>query len=72
LNVGDHLPGTGLIPAPVQIFSCDAKLDDEVAGQVLWFYLASFFPPQAYQCSLISAHDNSGIGAADKVSPLYW
>jgi hypothetical protein len=31
LNVGDHLPGIGLIPAPVQLLGYKAELDDEIA-----------------------------------------
>ena len=30
LNTRDHLPGIGLIPAPVQVLGHDAKLNDEV------------------------------------------
>jgi hypothetical protein len=31
LNVGDHLSGIGLIPAPVQLLGYKAELDDEIA-----------------------------------------
>jgi hypothetical protein len=31
LNVGDHLPGVGLVPAPVQLLGRQTKLDNQIA-----------------------------------------
>jgi hypothetical protein len=70
LNVGDYLPAIGLVPAAVQLFGRDAKLNHEIAGQVFGFNLASLFPPQPDQRRLITAHNDPGIRAADEVSPL--
>src|SRR5262249_45063985 len=42
-----YLPGIGLIPAPVQLFGRIAKLDDEIARQVLGLSFAALFPPEA-------------------------
>jgi hypothetical protein len=41
LDVDDYLPGSGLIPAPVQVFGRKTQLHEEVAGQVLRFALKS-------------------------------
>ena len=35
LDIGNHLPGIGLVPAPVEVLGHHPKLDDEVAGEVL-------------------------------------
>jgi hypothetical protein len=43
LYVGQCLPRIGLIPAPIEVFGDDSKLDDEVAGQVLRLDLAGGF-----------------------------
>jgi hypothetical protein len=46
LDIRDDLTGIGLVPASVQRLGGQAQLDDEVAGEVLRFNLATFFPPQ--------------------------
>ena len=45
LDVRDDLAGIGLVPAPIEVLGDKAKLDDEVAGQVLRLRFAAFFPP---------------------------
>ena len=70
LDVGEDLAGIAFVPAPVQGFGDDAKLDDEVAGEVLGLDLAPFFPPQAEQGGLVIAHDDAGVRAADKAAPM--
>ena len=45
LDVGDDLPGIGLVPAPIEVLGGQAQLDDEVAREVLRLDLAALFPP---------------------------
>jgi hypothetical protein len=66
LGVNDYLASIGLIPAPIQVFGCQPKLDNEVALQVLRLDLASFFAPEPQERSLIVAHDYPGVRAADE------
>jgi hypothetical protein len=66
LDAFDHLPGVALVPMPVEGFSHDPELDDEVAGQVLRLGLAPFLAPQAYQGGFIVTHDDADVGAADE------
>jgi hypothetical protein len=42
LNVGDEAPGVSLVPGPVQCFSGDAELDDEIFAEILRLALARF------------------------------
>jgi hypothetical protein len=32
LQISKDLTGIGLVPAPIEVLGCEAKLDDEVAG----------------------------------------
>jgi len=66
LNVRKHMTGIGLIPAPVQLLRRQPQLDNEVAGQVLRLDLAPLLPPQSEQRRLVTTHNNTGIGTADK------
>ena len=66
LDVGDDLPGIGLVPAPVKLLGGEAELHDEVAGQVLRLDFAALLPPQPQQGGFIIAHDDPGVGAADE------
>ena len=70
LDVRNGLTGIRLIPAPVQLLSGQAELDDEVAGEVLWLDLPAFLPPEAKQRCLIVAHDDPGVRAADEAAPM--
>ena len=45
LDIGNDLTGIGLVPAPVQVLSREAKVDDEIAGEVLRLDFAAFLPP---------------------------
>jgi len=58
------------VPMPIEWLSHEAKLDDQVARQVLGFDLAAFFPPNAEQSVLVITHDDAGIGAADEESSI--
>jgi hypothetical protein len=66
LNVGNHLAGVGLIPAPIKVFSHRAQLDDKIAGQIIRFGLAALFAPKLEQRLLAIAHNDAGVRAADK------
>jgi len=44
LHLGNDLPGVLLVPVPVQLLGHGAKLNQEVAGQVLGIDLAAPFP----------------------------
>ena len=66
LDAFDRLPGVALVPMPVEGFSHEPELDDEVAGQVLRLGLAPFLAPEADQGRLIGAHDDAGVRAAYK------
>ena len=68
LYIRQHLPGIGLIPAPVQILSRDTKLDYEIAGQVFRLDLATLFAPEPVEGSFIIAHDDAGVRAAYEVT----
>ena len=70
LDVGDDLPGIGLVPAPVKVLGDRPELDDEVAREVLRLGLAALFPPQPHQGRLIVAHDDPGVRAADEVAAV--
>ena len=70
LNPGDTTAGVPLVPAPVQILGGYPQLDDELAGQVGTDSLAPLFFPELQQGFLVFAHDDAGIGAADKVSSI--
>ena len=61
LDIFDDMPRRALIPLPVQVFSREPQLDDEIAGQVLRLGLAPFFAPEAEQSGLIGAHDDPDI-----------
>ena len=70
LDAFDRLPGVAFVPMPVESFSHEPELDDEVAGQVLWLSLPPFLAPQADQGCFIVAHDDAGVGAADETSAI--
>jgi hypothetical protein len=66
LNAFDGLPGVALVPMPIERFSHQAELDDEVAGQVLRLGFAPFLLPEADEGGFIIAHDDPSVGAADE------
>ena len=70
LNVGNHVTRVGLIPASVKVLGYDSELDDKVAGEIFGLDLAAFFAPQPKQRILVIAHDDPGVGAADKVAAV--
>ena len=64
------LPGIALVPRPIELFSRPPELDDEVAGEVLRLGLAPFLAPEADQGGFIVAHDDPGVGAANKAASI--
>jgi hypothetical protein len=54
LDAFDDLTGVALVPMPVEGLGHEAKLDDEVAGQVLRLGLAPFLLPQAEEGCLVA------------------
>jgi hypothetical protein len=71
LDIDKYLPGIGLIPAPIEVLGHNPKLDQEIAGQVRRFDLAPLFPPEPHERTLIIAHNDSGIRAADEITVLW-
>jgi hypothetical protein len=66
LHVSDLPASVALKPGAVQLLGCSPELHDEIAGEVLRLGLAPFLAPQAFQGGFVAAHDDPGIGAADK------
>src|SRR6516164_4784302 len=66
LNIFDPVPCIAFEPMPIELLGCDPKLDDEVAGEVLWLDLAPLLAPETAERCLIVAEDDPGVGAADK------
>src|ERR1700722_1458317 len=64
--MGDRASGLALIPGPVQRLGGASHLNDEIAGEILRFSLASFFAPKAQQRALVRPHDDPGVRAADE------
>jgi hypothetical protein len=68
LDVGYGTLSVPFVPVPIQRFSGDAQLDNEIVAEMLWLALAALFPPKADQRRLVPTHDYPGIRAA-KESP---
>ena len=47
LDIGDHPPRIGLVPASVKFLGGEAELHDQIAGQVLRLGFTAFLPPQS-------------------------
>src|SRR5439155_24235718 len=63
-------PGIALEPMPIEGLGHEAKLDDEIAGEVLRLGFAAFLTPQPQQGSLVAPHDHPGVGAADEAPAI--
>jgi hypothetical protein len=70
LYVFNDLTGIAFVPLPIEVFGYQAELDDEVAGKVLRFDLASFFAPEAEEGGFIITHYDPGVRAADEVASV--
>ena len=54
LDIFDDLPGRALVPVPIEVFSREPELDDQIARQVFRLRLASLLPPETLQSGLIA------------------
>jgi hypothetical protein len=70
LDIGNDLAGVLLVPVPVQVLRHRTELDQEVPGQVIGLSLAALFLPKPEQGRFVLAHDDPGIRAAYKGTPL--
>jgi hypothetical protein len=64
------LSGIGLVPASVQVLGHKAKLDDEIAREVLWLDLTSFFLPKPEEGGFVVPHYDPGVRAANEVPTI--
>jgi hypothetical protein len=71
LDVGYGTLRVPFVPVPVQRFSGDAELDDEIIAEILWLALAALFPPEADQRRLVRAHDDPSVRAADEQAAVH-
>ncbi len=70
LHIGEDLAGIALIPGPIEGLGDEPQLHHEVAREVLRLDFAALFPPEADQGSLIIAHDDPRVRAADEVTAI--
>jgi hypothetical protein len=61
LDVRDEMASVLLVPKPIQLLRHGAKLNDEVAGQILGLDVATFFLPKPVKLFSVIAHDDSGV-----------
>ncbi len=71
LDVGNDLPGIGLVPTTVEVFGNRTELDDEVARKVPWLGLAAFLASEADQRVFIIPHNDPGVRAPQKISAAF-
>jgi len=70
LNVRKYLTGIGLIPAPVQVLGRNAKLNDQIAGEILRLHFAPLFSPEAEERGFIVPDNDPGVRPADEVASI--
>jgi hypothetical protein len=70
LNVGNHLPSIGLIPAAIELLGRESQLDYEIAGQVLRLDLTPLLTPKLNKGRFIVAHDDPGVRATDEITAV--
>ena len=70
LNRGEDLAGVAFEPFAVEGFGHYAELDDEVAGKVFQLDLAALLAPEAEQGSLIVAHNDPRVRAANETASI--
>jgi len=66
LDIPDNLTGIALIPDAVEVFRRVSQLNDQVTAEVFRRRFAALLAPQPQQRGFVVAHDNAGVGAADK------
>jgi hypothetical protein len=70
LDVGDPMAGVELVPSSVEVLRDLSKLDDQFSRKIHGGGLASLFFPEPGKGLLVLAHDDTGVGTADKVAPI--
>jgi len=70
LNRGEDLAGIAFEPAAVEGLCDNAKLHDEVTGEILGLSFAALLAPEAKQCGLVIAQDGPSVRAADEAAPF--
>jgi len=66
LNIDDFLTTLRLVPAPVQVLSHSAELNDEIARKVFWLSFAALLTPELQEGRLVDPMIISGVEAAYK------
>src|SRR6478672_9575913 len=66
LDISDGSASVALIPASVEVLGDLSELHDEVAGEVLRADFSPLLAPEPNKGCLVVAHDDPGVGAADK------
>ena len=61
LDVANPPAGVALVPGSIEPLRGRPKLNNEVAGEVLWFRLAPFLAPELDQGRFIIPHDDPGV-----------
>jgi hypothetical protein len=61
LNIGDTPAGVALIPRAIKFLGRRPKLDDEIAGEIRRFGLATLLASKADQRSFIITQDDPSI-----------
>ena len=64
LYLRNEMPGIALEPMPIEGLGHEAKLDDEIGGEVLRLNLAAFLAPQPQQGGLVAPHNDASVGAS--------
>ena len=70
LPLADPMAGLALVPGAVELLGREPELNNEFAGQIGRFGLAALLLPQPDQGGLVAAHDDAGVGPADKMGAV--
>src|SRR3984893_10833966 len=70
LHVLDHLPGVAFVPVSIERLRHQTELHGQIAGEVLRLGLPALLVPQLQQGSLVAAHNDPSVGAADEASAV--
>ena len=71
LDLPDAMAGVALVPLSVERFGGQAKLDEQVIGEIDGLGFAALFPPQPLQRGLILTHDDPRVRTSDKGPPVW-
>src|SRR5262249_8052755 len=70
LHLRNDVPGIALEPMSIEGLGHEAKLDDEIVGEVLRLGLAAFLAPQPQQGSLVAPHDDPSGRTSDEAPAI--